>query len=126
MTAITTSKMDGTKRIIKGDYVSHFFVTAVRTWEDIFEELDGKWNKRNSRCWGYIDTFEKAEKAVLENYTDMREDTDNWVIIEEHIMDVFAIGTGKFQWYHWNKNKKAYERCRQPDWAKRVVHWGIG
>lgn len=106
--------------------MSHFFVTAVRTWEDTFEDLPNKWNKRSSRCWGYEATFEEAERKVLENYTDIHECTDDWVIIEEHAMDVFAMGTGRFQWYHWNEDKQTYERCRQPDWAKQVVYWGIG
>lgn len=29
MTAVTTVNMDGKQKVIKGDYVSHFFVTAV-------------------------------------------------------------------------------------------------
>lgn len=126
MAGVTISQMDGNQRVIKGDYVSHFFVTAVHTWEDSFEENETKGQVRGTRCWGYAPTFEEAEARVIENYTDIHECTDDWVIIEEHVMDVFAVGTGKFQWYHWNEEKQEYERCRQPDWAKQTVHWGIG
>lgn len=120
-----TTKMDGEERI-KGDFVTHFFVTAVRTYRDTFEDTEGTWNKRSSRCWGYASTFEEAEQRVLENYTDIHECTDQWVVIEEYVMDVLALSTGKFQWYHWNKDKQSYERCREPDWAKQVCNWGIG
>jgi len=136
MTAITTSNMDGSRRVLKGNPTTHFFVTVVHTGEDTFEDTPEVWKKKHTRCWGYTDSFEKAEQAILENYTDIHECSYQWVIIEEHIMDVFAIGTGLFQWYHWNEEKEdvpewqngpgGYERCRQPDWAKSVVHWGIG
>jgi len=126
MTAITTAKTDGKKKLLKGDFTTHWFVTVVQTGKDTFEDCPEIWKKKYTRCWGYTDKFEDAEKAVLENYTDIHETCYQWVIIEEHVMDVFAIGTGLFQWYHWNKEKEGYERCRQPDWAKGVVHWGIG
>jgi len=128
--------MNGKKKILKGDYTTHFFVTVVQTGVDSFEDGPDVWKDKNSRCWGYTDTFEKAEKDVLGNYTDIHECSYQWVIIEEHVMDVFAMGTGRFQWYHWNDKKEdvpewqshlgGYERCRQPEWAKQVVHWGIG
>jgi hypothetical protein len=126
MIAVTMPNIDGKRRVLKGNPITHFFVTAVRTWEDTFNDIDGKWNVRDTRCWGYTNTFEKAESAVISNYTDIHECTDDWVIIEEYVMDVFAINTGLFQWYHWNENNKRYERCCQPEWAKSVCHWGIG
>ncbi len=126
MTTLTTSKMDGNNRLPKGDYTTHFFVTAVETKKDVFTKLDDDWNKKCSRCWGYTDTFEKAEESVLENYMDMHECSYQWIVIEEHVMDVLALATGKFQWYHWNQTSNEYERCRQPAWAKQVCNWGIG
>ena len=118
--------MDGKKKILKGNHTTHFFVTVVYTGKDSFEDSKEVWHKKSSRCWGYTDTFKKAEDAVLANYTDMNECMYQWVIIEEHVMDVFAICTGRFQWYHWNRSSEGYERCQQPDWAKSICHWGIG
>lgn len=126
MTTISTKNMDGKRKVLKGNFITHFFVTAVHTGVDSFQDSPEIWKNKSSRCWGYTDTFEKAEEAVLANYTDIHECTDQWVIIEEHIMDVLALGTGLFQWYHWNNDTDAYERCEQPEWAKNIVHWGIG
>ena len=102
--------MDGNKRVLKGDFTTHFFVTVIETEKDSFED-SGDYNKEARRTWGYTDTFEKAERAVLDNYSDIHECCYQWVIIEEHVMDVFAMGTGLFKWYHWNKEIEGYERC---------------
>ncbi|KKM01911.1 hypothetical protein LCGC14_1789660 [marine sediment metagenome] len=123
MTTLTTSKMDGDKRVLKGNYPTHFFVTAVQTKKDVFTD---RGDSCDSRCWGYTDTFEKAEEAVLKNYMDMHECSYQWIIIEEYVMDVLALATGRFQWYHWDKMSSEYERCRQPAWAKQICNWGIG
>ena len=122
---MTKPKMDGHRRKNFEKCKTHFFVTVVQTHKDTFEDVDG-WNKKYTRCWGYAETFDEAEKAVLENYTDIHEESYQWAVIEEHVMDVFAMTTGLFQWYHWNENKRAYERCKQPEWAERVCGWGIG
>ena len=128
MTKITNSKSNGSKGHDKfKDCTTHFFVTVVETHKDNFTKpKDGSWAVKCTRCWGYTDTFEQAEKDVLDNYTDMRECSYQWVIIEEHVMDTFAMPTGRFQWYHWNQMTQSYEKCRQPAWSKGVCSWGIG
>ena len=118
--------MDGNKSLKTNGHPTHFFVTTVMTGVDTPDDCPEVWKRQDTRCWGYTDTFEKAEEAVLKNYTDIHEYTYQWVIIEEHVMDVFAMGTGRFQWYHWNLKEDCYERCEQPEWAKGVAHWGIG
>lgn len=105
------------------DVTTHFFITVIETKIDTPEEIA---IERSHRCWGYEPTFEKAEEAILNNYTDLHECSYQWAVIEEHVMSYFAMTTGFFQWYHWDKDKEAYERCDQPKWASNVCNWGIG
>ena len=53
-----------------------YFVTGV-TYED------KKFKDRDQRCFGYFETFEEAEKAVLNNRCDIWETIHEYVVIEK-------------------------------------------
>ena len=65
-----------------------FFVTCIWVPPHLQdeEEISGKFDR--TRCWGYFKDYEKAERSIKENWTDMFEDGYyNLAVIE-------AIGEG--------------------------------
>lgn len=120
-----TAKMDGKRRnIFNGkDLKTHWFITVVETKED---SPNKDVMQKSCRCWGYEESFDKAEEAVINNYMDLHECSYQWAIVEEHVMSYFALPTGLFQWYHWNEDEKKYERCSVPEWARGICAWGVG
>lgn len=108
------------------DYITHFFVTAVHTGVDLSQDSPDVWSNKSSRLWGYTDTFDKADKDVESNYGDIHEGLYQWIVVEEHIMDTVTTCTGFIQWYHWDQSIEGYKKCDTPEWAKNIVHWGIG
>jgi hypothetical protein len=113
------------KNKIFNNCTTHFFITVVRTKTDSFSKNNALYTF-SKRCWGYTDSFDKAEKSVLENYTDFHECSYQWAVIEEHVMDAFAVPTGNRKWYHWDEKKRCYKKCKEPQWAKGLSAWGIG
>ena len=75
------------------------------------------------RCVGYFETFEEAEKAVLENACDIWETCYNYAVIEN-------IKPGLYQydfhptWYKWHKLANGYMKCEQPSFVTK--HGSIG
>lgn len=105
------------------DRKTHWFITVVRTEKD---SSGAETNYEDIRCWGYEESFDEAEEAVINNYSDLSECFYQWAIIEEHMMGYFAMPTGKYQWFHWNVDKDKFERCDRPTWSKHICSWGIG
>lgn len=94
-----------------------YFITTVQTKDN--EVVD-------HRSVGYVDTFEEAEKIVLNNQYDIFEYCYNYAVIE-------AIPTGLYQYDHepkWYKivpqeENSYYEPIEKPDWVN-TVGWAIG
>ena len=102
---VGSTSVEGKRRDIinNKDLITHWFVTVVETEHD---SPDEDMCEKSKRCWGYEDTFEKAEEAVVNNYTGIRECSYQWAIIEEYVMSYFAMPTGLFQWYHWDEDSE--------------------
>ena len=98
---------------------THFFVTTVHV-------VNGQW--KDVRCWGYSSSFHIAEEAVINNYGDMYEASNQYAVIEEMTATVCTMHpiNGIVQWYVWCDCNEQYERCAVPEWAVNVVHWSIG
>lgn len=91
-----------------------YFITTI-------DSKDG-----DTRCVGYYSTFEKAEKAILNNACDIWETCYNYCVIEN-------IKEGLYQydqepiWYEWNKIKEQYEKIEEkPEGYERMVGFAIG
>lgn len=97
---------------------THFFITAInshRHWAT------------STRCWGYTDTLEQAREAVRTNYYDLHEGTYDYIVIEEHIMNAYAIATEFIEWWKWNENTHEYELTTEvPLFGQYITNWGIG
>lgn len=98
-----------------------YFITGI-TYKG---EVETVLPNRGQRCFGYFQTFEKAEKAVLNNYCDIWETIYEYVVIEKvkdgiHQIDLKPI------WYKWNLEKECYEKTEKPDFADGYAGWGIG
>lgn len=95
-----------------------YFVTGVTYKDKEFKD-------RKQRCFGYFETFEEAEKSVVNNCCDIWEAIHEYVVIEKiedgiHQFDLSPT------WYKWNLEKECYEKVDRPDFAKGYVGWGIG
>ena len=117
-----------------------YFVTSIRTDEQ---------GRKDSRCWGYLDTFEEAENYLLgSDYC--------WELAYYDYAVIEAVGPGFVDpdlnpvWYKGTAYKMdaeidltkvaqafthecgsdifkfAIEKCSTPEWSKGVVDWGIG
>jgi len=95
---------------------THFFITAVESKEDSYG---------HTRCWGYHESFQIAEKEVLKNFGDMHEMMYDYIVIEEHCMGILAFTTGFTKWYKWNEKQQKYKSTKIPEWAANICHWGI-
>lgn len=91
-----------------------FFVTCINS------------TRNTSRCWGWYNTFESAERAVLENHTDIYEYFYDHAVIEEVPEGVCPVHTKEAAWYRWSNRAAAYERCDKPEFSEGIVCWGIG
>lgn len=103
---------------------SNWFITVISTDKD---ESSDDVKFLNTRCFGYMPTLEMAEEAVLNNDGDLHEQSYQWAVIEEQSYGSLAMAIlGSQRWYHWNNLYKRFHQVERPEWAKNVVHWGIG
>jgi len=104
------------KKIQKGK--SHYFLTVVHIRKD---------NTTDTRCWGYHEDLELIRQCLRDNYSDFHETMYDYAVIEEHIMDPFAISTGFQEWWKFDFDKEGYRPLNDiPEFARQIVHWGIG
>lgn len=98
-----------------------YFVTGI-TYEDKETKYKGQ---RGQRCFGYFQTFEEAEEAVLNNYCDIWETIYEYAVIEKVRDGIHQIDLEPM-WYKWNLEKECYEKTEKPTFASGYVCWGIG
>lgn len=68
-----------------------------------------------SRTVGFYNSFEKAEKAVENNYGDIYEcGYYNYAVIENIEEGLYQYDF-KGKWYRWNEDNDAFERCERPN-----------
>lgn len=102
------------------------------------ERIDSKrWH--DSRTWGWYDNFDDAERAIIENHTDIFECAYyDYAVIEEVGPGVCAIGEVR-QWYKAEyettraanvvvriSNDPVVTKCSEPEFAKGVCNFSIG
>lgn len=80
---------------------------------------------KHARTWGFYYDFEKAEEAVLNDYTGIWEGfTNNYAVIVIHGEGVGGLGD-EVQWYHGNKYGQI-SRCEKPKQLEHVIGFGLG
>jgi len=101
----------------KGYHMNVFFITCLHRAE------------KRSRCWGWYQRFEDAEKVVLENQTDIFElgwfDT---CVIEEYPEGVLSVPENRW-WYSYRRDEmKAdlVDRISEPNEFEQVICFAIG
>ena len=98
-----------------------YFITGITYKGEVKTVLPN----RGQRCFGYFQTFEEAEKAVLNNYCDIWETIHEYVVIEK-VEDGIHQYDFNPTWYKWNLEKECYEKTEKPDFADGYAGWGIG
>jgi hypothetical protein len=83
-----------------------------------------------SRTWGWFAKFTDAEKAVLENHTDLFEmHYYTHAVIEEYPPGLLAIAKTE-RWYKASYSRKRHgplvAPVKKPRQLKRVINFGIG
>ena len=98
-----------------------YFITGI-TYKG---EVETVLPNRGQRCFGYFQTFEEAEEAVLNNYCDIWETIYEYAVIEK-VRDGIHQYDFNPTWYKWNLEKECYEKTEKPDFADGYAGWGIG
>lgn len=103
--------------------------------QETYEDEENYKNRR-SRTWGWYHNIEKAEEAILGNWTDMfEEDYYDVALIEKKEEGILSRQTAE-RWYFadyrgverapgYLRNPKI-ERIAQPKWAEGTIGWGLG
>lgn len=95
---------------------------------------DGRKWKLGDRTWGWYETFEEAEEAILNNYGDLFECSYNYACIEEVPPGVMVVAKVK-QWYKatFDETKMEIEhhypeitKCEPPPYACSTVNFSMG
>jgi hypothetical protein len=96
---------------------TYWFITGISN--------RGRLAAASRRCWGFFDSFQEAERAVLENDADIYECEYEHMVIEGYRMGLMVIGKDQ-HWYKYDPTTEKFNSIAPPDWAVNVVNWGIG
>jgi len=75
------------------------------------------------RCFGWYDSFEKAELAVLENRCDIHECWYHYVVIEKFNEGIHPVAFEQ-SWYIWDG--EGYKKSEKPVKFNSIVNFGLG
>ena len=101
----------------------HIYLITGITYEE--NDKSNLFPDRSQRCFGYFQTFEEAEKAVLNNSCDIWETIHEYAVIEK-VEDGIHQYDFNPTWFKWNLEKECYEKVEKPDFTKGYIGWGIG
>lgn len=77
------------------------------------------------RCVGWFDCFDEANCAVENNFSDMRDGTYDYAIIEEMEPGILTVDLARVV-YKWNEQKCGYEKIDTPPELTHASNFGIG
>jgi hypothetical protein len=102
-----------------------FLVTCMEDQDRILSQRVAR-----TRCWGWYSEHERAETAVLGNYTDMFEANYYDVAVIEEVQEGIIARCMRRWWYRANykspSSPPVVEKIEEPEWAKNVTGYGIG
>lgn len=97
-----------------------YFITGI-------EDLDPEWGTKGThRCFGYKETFDKADQAVKENRCDINETIYNYVVIEFIKSGIHSICLENRWFYKFDYDKGIYEPIEEPGEVKGFCNFAIG
>ncbi|SNX54151.1 hypothetical protein [Thermoanaerobacterium sp. RBIITD] len=97
-----------------------YFITVI-------EDFDKDYGVKGcSRCVGYYNTFEKANKAVRENKCDLWETCYNYAVIEKIEEGLYQTSYEKRWFYKFDCDKGIYEPIEEPEEVKHWCNFAIG
>lgn len=79
----------------------------------------------DKRCVGWFRDKDDAVAIVLTNEGNIQELRWEWAVVECCAWGTYSYSRGSpIFWAHWEDT--CWEPCARPDWAKKVVGFGIG
>ena len=92
-----------------------------------------KWKKNkygfvdfgSERTFGFKETFEKATKALHENYCDMHEGLYQYAIVEEINTPTIHPDVDSKQWFEFDENKEGFFEIEEPNLCKNYCNFAV-
>ena len=80
---------------------------------------------RSTRTWGFYHNLKDALHAIDSNQFSMQECLYDYLILEKFNEGIPAWYDEGFEprWFNWNDK---WEECQEPNFAKGIIHYGIG
>jgi len=89
-----------------------------------------KWAPYRHRTWGYFVELEKAEKSILENWTDMFEMNYYDTAVVEKVPEGVCVPHEVVSWFRANYSDQqsglVVERTERPEWASQLCNFSFG
>jgi len=106
---------------------SMYFVTVIEPKLKNGNIYYGGKRPTSSRCWGWYRKLKDAIIAVVENHTDIHEDSYDYAVIEKVPEGVIPMSED-IKWFVWegDPDKGKYVECPKPKWAEITCNWSIG
>ena len=79
----------------------------------------------DTRCFGYKETLEAAEKALNENMCDMHEYIYNYAVVEK-LGPYIHPDVEEEYWFKWDHDKGGFFRIEKPKAAYGVCNHALG
>ena len=93
-----------------------YFITTFQSYND--------YGINQSRCWGFYDLFIEAQNVVINNVSDIYENTYHYAIIEEYEMGIFGATLNRW-FYKYNPENKKYEPMSEPEQLKHFIGFAL-
>lgn len=90
----------------------------------VFTEFDEEYGIGESRCVGYLTTFDDAEYRVKNNILDIREYTYDYAVIEKLELGLYPIATSR-KFYKYDGKSGCYLHIREPECVKRWNNFAL-
>lgn len=78
------------------------------------------------RCYGYMGSFEEAEKELMENKQGFTECLYHYFVIEAFKDGFYAFSDNNEVWYEHNETTNKITRIDKPKETDGIVNWGMG
>ena len=81
--------------------------------------------EHHNRCFGYKETYEQAERCVIDNCMDLHEYLYEYAVIEKIEPGIHSFREDE-HWFKWNPETKKYDPINKPDVFSTLVNFAMG
>ena len=99
-----------------------YFITCMSKCE---KDKLGWFDGGDMRTFGYKETLEAAEKALNENWCDMREYLYEYAVVENFTPGIHPIAEEEY-WFKWDEQKMGFFRIDKPDCTRNICNFALG